>query len=287
MVKDAEGKDCVALNEKGMILLIDDDGKEAPLDALHLRTQIPELRTEAKKHREAKEAFKAKLDKIGAFLSENQVDFESDDSINEFFSKAKTAIDTVANLSEKQVLSAQDVEKLKEQISANFKKQIETLTKTHEKEKGELTGKLSQHESRIYDLLVTSQFATSETVKKKLNFPNAKAAAAYFGNNFKVEEDENGNLIPVGYHKGEKIFTVGKMGIVAPFDEAVLYLAENDPDADSLILAEGRAGSGAQNQNGNQPPSGSLQAQLLAAQKTGDLTTTIAIKRKISAAAQK
>jgi len=110
-------------------------------------------------------------------------------------------------------------------------------------------------------------------------------ARKYFGDNFKVEIDEDsGERRVVGYYNDkQKIYSREKPGDLADFDEALTLLVDRDPEKDQMLTGTGAGGSGAEGGgSGNKDKAASLKAQYDAARKAGNTTQAIAIKNRLA-----
>jgi hypothetical protein len=279
-LKLTEDGSAAVVNDKGHVVLVNEAGEEKPLDVLHLHVQVPSLRNEAKSHREEKEALQATIKSLKDIFGDAELDLENADAVKTWLTDATKAIKTVQNLADKDLVSAGDVEKIKQQVQDQATKTLEKVKAQYDGQLKERDEKLQSLEKSLYDLLVTNQFQTSKYVKEKLAISPA-VAAKYWRDNFKVEADGDKH-IPVGYFNGEKILSTEKMGAVADFDEALEFLVEKDPERDSLLQGSGHAGSGAQ-----QPGAGggnshqSLLAKYEDAMKRNDVQLMVTLKRQI------
>lgn len=248
---DGGGK-VIPVNDKGHPIIIrkekdgDGAGTEIGLDAIHLYRQVPALQEEAKGHRLKASARGEKL----KLLTDVGVDWEGED-FGDWVSTASGAVETVKNLEAGDLVKAGEVETIKKQAEQNLQKKLDDATKANEKVVNSLTDEKTGLEKQLYELMVADQFNTSEYVKDKLNM-TAKGARRYFGNNFKVEKQEDGSFLVIGYYDRngvggdrEKIYSVEKPGTIADFAECLEILVDNDPDRKSLLKGSAAAGGGA------------------------------------------
>ena len=84
-------------------------------------------------------------------------------------------------------------------------------------------------------------FSRSKFIAEKLAVP-ADIVQARFGHSFLIEE---GNKIVGLDAKGERIFSRGRPGEIATFDEALEALVEEYPYRDTIVKGSGASGSGA------------------------------------------
>lgn len=202
-----------------------DDGKTVAFDAPGTVATISRLNSEAKTHREGKEAAEAKLKA-----------FEGLDAV-----AARDAIAKVANIDAKKLIDAGEVDKVKAEISKAFE---EKLTAAEQR--------AATIERELYEERIGGSFARSEFVKDKLAIP-ADFVQARFGQNFKLEEGKVVAYDP----SGNKIYSRARPGEVADFDEALAFLVDAYPQKDHILKGVN------QNGGGGKPPSGTPQGRTM------------------------
>lgn len=209
--------------QDGKPVYVDDNGKDVAFDVPHAVAKIAQLNTEAKGHREAKEAAEAKLTAFSGLDPE----------------AAKKALKVVENLDQKKLVDAGEVEKVKEQAIKAVKDQFEPQVKT-------LTTERDAFKGQLHSELIGGRFARSKFITDKLVIPS-DLVQARFGSAFKIEE---GNKV-IGYDaSGNKIFSKAKPGEVADFDEALEILVEQYPQRDHILKGKTGGGGGALNSGG-------------------------------------
>jgi hypothetical protein len=215
------------LDDQGHVVLQDgkpvyvyDDGKEVAFDAPGTVATITRLNTEAKTHREGKEAAEKAL--------------KAFDGIEDG-AAAKKALELVANLDSKKLVDAGEIEKVKGEISKAFQGQLD-----------EATTKAATFEKQLYEEKIGGAFSRSKYIGEKLAIP-ADMVQSKFGAAFKVEE---GKTIAYDQH-GQKIYSRTRPGEIADFDEAIETLVEQYPHRDHILKGTGANGSGAPNNGGN------------------------------------
>ena len=219
--KLTEDESAIAMNDKGMPIAVDGDGKETPIDAIGLYTQVPELKSEAKKRRETARDLKKELDGIKTKF----------DGIEDPEAAIK-ALNTVANLSEGDLVKADEVEALKTRLSEAHSGEIEKLTKKYDKQIGELTETNTGQDATIRKLVISDAFSRSELVRKLEHIP-VDMVEATFASNFKVEKVGD-RMVPVGYMGGDKLFAKSNPAEPAGFNEALERIIESRPDKDKF-----------------------------------------------------
>jgi hypothetical protein len=204
---------------EGKPLYVYDDGKELPFDAHAATVTIARLNTEAKTHREAKEAAEGKL---AAFADIGDVE------------KAKQALATLKNLDDKKLVDAGEVDKMKgDAVSAAIKQFQDDKYKPALK-------KIETMEQQIRDEKIGNAFARSKYIAEKLSLPS-DIVQARFGNQLKIED---GRII--GYDlSGNRIYSRAKPGEPAEFDEVMETIVDQYPRREDILKGSGASGSGA------------------------------------------
>ncbi|HEU0264327.1 MAG TPA: DUF6651 domain-containing protein [Geobacterales bacterium] len=203
-----------AVLQDGKVVFVDDEGKETAYDVPQLVGKISELNGEAKSHRLAAKAATEKL-----------AQFEGIDDP----AAAIKALKVVANLDDKKLIDAGEVEKLKAGLTDSFTKKIQEL------EKG-----LADKDGHIYKLEVSNRFAASQFINEKTVLP-PDIAEATFGKAFKIE---NGKVVAYDAN-GNQIYSKAKPGEPAEFEEALQFIVESYPAKDRILKGSGASGSGA------------------------------------------
>lgn len=214
-------------DEQGHVVVIDDkpvyvgdDGKDIVFDAPSAVAKISSLNAEAKNHRLGKEAAEAKL-----------LEFDGiDDPV-----AAKKALVTVKNLDDKKLVEAGKVEEVKREavaaVEAKYKPVVEENTKL---------------KTELYSEKVGGAFSRSKYIAEKIAIP-ADLLQARFGSNFEIKE---GKIIGKD-SAGNPIYSKGRPGEVAEFEEAIEVLVDQYPQKDQILKAASGSGGGARHSNGN------------------------------------
>lgn len=230
--KMLEGDKGIAVNDKGLPIIINDDGSEAGVDAIHLATKVPELNAEAKGHRlKAKEA----EEKLAAFAGIEDP------------AAAVKALETVANLDAKKLVDAGEIEKMKSSILEAGQAKLDETKKAYEDQIAGLNEKLNAGQEQIFKLMVSDKFKSSPTVETTILPPDM--AEAYFGKHFKVEE-KDGKSVVVGYMGEDPIYSQERPGEIASFEEALGTVIDKYPMKDRILKGSGGHGSGASGGDG-------------------------------------
>lgn len=214
------------LDEQGHVVLqegkpvyVYEDGREVAFDAPATVATITRLNSEAKTHREGKEAAEKALKAFEGI---------------EDGAAAKKALELVANLDAKKLVDAGEIEKVKGEISKAFQAQLD-----------EANTKVSTFEKQLYEEKIGGAFSRSKLITDKLAIP-ADLVQARFGQAFKIED---GKAVAYDSH-GNKIYSRVRPGEIADFDEALESLVDQYPHRDSILKSSGQSGSGAMGGNG-------------------------------------
>jgi hypothetical protein len=217
------------LDDKGAVVVQDDkpvyvaeDGKEVVFDYPATLATIARLNAEAKGHREEKEA-----------LAEKLKPFEGIEDP----AKALKALEIVKNLDDKKLIEAGEVDKVRLEAKAAYDEQVKGIEKKYQP----VIGERDKFKAQLQQEILGGAFSRSKYIADKLAVP-ADIVQARFGHSFLIEE---GNKIVAVDAKGERIFSRGRPGEVADFDEALETLVEAYPYRDTIVKGSGASGSGA------------------------------------------
>lgn len=199
--------------QDGKPVYIHDDGKEIAFDALQATKKIAELNSEAKQHREAKEAVEAKLKAFDG------VDAD----------KARNALETIRNLDDKKLIDIGEVEKVKAEAKKTFDEQLAKVM-------GEKDDILRQYHHSV----ISGEFARSSLIKDKTILP-PEIAQSFFGGHFSV--DEGGKLVAT-QSDGKPIYSRINAGELASFDEALEIIINNYAHKDNILRGSQASGAG-------------------------------------------
>jgi hypothetical protein len=213
---DADGHAVVA---DGKPVFVHEDGKEVAFDVVGTVATITRLNSEAKGHREAKEAAEKAL-KAFEGISDPEA--------------AIKALTTVKNLDDKKLVDAGEVEKVKAEAIKAVRAEYEPIVKERDGLKGELYGEK-----------IGGSFARSKFIADKIAIPS-DLLQARFGNNFEIKDGK----IVAKDQAGNAIYSRSKPGEVADFEEAIELLVDAYPQKDSILKGTGSTGSGARGSSG-------------------------------------
>jgi hypothetical protein len=226
----------------GKPIYVDQDKQEIPLDAPKLWGDLKAANNESMQRR-------LKLEELEAHLAEFGKKYEGLDP-----EEARKALETVKNYSDKQMVDAGEVDRIKQGVKEGYEQMLKTQKESYNNALTEKEKAIALKESQIRNLLVRGAFDRSDFLRDKtVMFPGA--AYAYFGNHFQIQES-NGELKAVGMIDGKPIISKANPGEIASTEEAIEILVHNDPQKDRIIRAAG-GGTGAFTPDGGDISKGS------------------------------
>lgn len=248
--------DKLALDGDGNPIWINSTGQEQGVKG----DTIANLNSEAKNHRTAKEAAEAALAKYKG-ADGKLIDPEI----------AIKAVDTVSKLDAKKLIDAGEVDRVRDQIKAEFTTQLN--------EKDAAIADLTASKN---SLLVDKTFDGSEFVRNRLNIP-ADVFRDSFGKNVKITDDGKTEFYG---RDGNRLLSKKNHGEYATGDEAFELLVEQHPQKDMLLKAPDAGGTGGNGGGGSRPGGRTMkraefealpahkQAEAATAMGKGELTVT-------------
>lgn len=214
-----EGKTYAEVQD-GKPLFVEDDGKEIAFDAVGTRQTISRLNSEAKTHREAKEAAEAVLK-----------GFEGLDA-----AAARDALDKLSKIDAKKLVEAGDMDAA---IQTALKPVQEQLAATKQ-ENDTLRGSLDKE-------VIGNAFGRSKFASEKLTPAGVDLVRTLYAERIKVEGGK-----PVGYDQnGQKLYSKARPGELADFDEIVESFVDGYSFKDHILKGVGANGGGAKGGNAN------------------------------------
>ena len=261
------------VDENGNVVVVDgkpvythDDGKEIPFDGAMAFDKIKELNGENKSWREKYEASNTALNLFG----------ELDPEV------AKKNAETIANLDDKKLVDANDMEVLKKNLSESYEENLTSTKTSYQKKIDEMQVNLDMQTGNIDELLILGAFERSEFLREK-TYLTPDIAYAGFKKGLQVEYTNEGKPHVVGYVNSEKLFSRKDPGKLASPEEAIEMIINAYPQKDDILKGRQGGGSGGGPGSGASD-SGDLQAQYNAAVKAQDVNKMITLKRMISQA---
>lgn len=213
------------LDEHGHVVLKDGKplyvnkktGQESALDINEYVSKVTALNKENMERRQENNELKEKLDTYG--------DLDPD--------KARVALKTMENLQDKELLEADKVEELKDQINQAYESKLQQTKDSYEARLREKDKVLAGKDQQIHRALIESAFLSSEYIRQHMVIPE-DIAYKQFGENFKVEE-YNGKPIAVGYIDDSPVYSLEKPGELAKFEEAIQLIVDKYPLKDRIL----------------------------------------------------
>ena len=220
--KDADGN--LVMDENGNPIYVNTQGSEMSVGG----QTIASLNAEAKQHREAKETAETKLKQYEGIDPE----------------KARAALETVANISSEDKVTAEDIKRIKDEARAEAKKESDAAygeqISTRDARITELTGTVDK-------MTLDFEFERSTFIAEQTIVPREMMRST-FGSNFSIEDGK-----PIARdNNGNQIYSDKNMGEPATFDEAIEKIVTNHPNRDQIMKAAGeQRGSGSNGRGGN------------------------------------
>jgi hypothetical protein len=269
VVKGEDGKELtVGVLGPGGNPIYEIEGKEVEQDLSILRADLTRANGEAAERRIKIKELESQFEPFRDF------DLE----------KAKIALDTVANLDDKKLIDAKQVETMKSQWEASFLQNKSASDSAYESKIAELTGNLDAERSNIKKMLIQRVFSDSKFLEGTTFDKLRDAAFMMFGSRFEVEQGDNGDYRVVAKNPdGTQILSVARPGQAATMDEAMETIITTHPQKDYILKGTLASGSGSQGGagGGSKGTLQQLQASYEQAQKTGDAAAMVALKRQI------
>lgn len=283
-----ENGNVVMSEDKTKVIYLDEDdnNKEYPLDPAAMYVKILNLGTENKTHREKAKELETKLK---PFESIDGIDLENSD---EWITNATTAITTVKNFDDKQLVDAGKVEEVKKEMREAYESQLSAKDEAIESLKVQHTNDVTKKDDQIRTLMVTNQFNTSKyfTGENPITTLPPDAGEALFGRHFKVE-DQDGKPVLKAYADDGKTELLSKLnpGEPALFEEALGLIIDKYPNKDAIIKAAPGGSGGGGGGGGGTPIDeiSKLEAEIQQAQKDGDAGRMVTAKNALFALKKK
>ena len=249
------------------------EGKEVEQDLSILRADLTRANGEAAERR-------VKIKE----LTDQLTVFEGIDPV-----KAKAAFETVANLDDKKLLDAKQVETMKAQWESSFMQNKAASDAAYEAKIVDLTGSLESEKTNIQKMLIQRVFSDSKFLEQTTFDKLRDAAFMMFEKRFVVEQGDNGDYRVVAKNSdGTQILSIVRPGQVATMDEAMEHIVMSHPQKDYILKGSQASGSGSQGGAGGGAKGTlqQLQDAYTVAVKNGANLAMIALKRQMFEAEQ-
>lgn len=226
---DVGGKTYAEVSPEGFPVFVDESGKESGVDVPLAVETLTRRNSEVQGYRTAKEEAEKKL-KL----------FEGIDP-----DTARKALDTVKNLDDGQLVTANKVEELKAAIRQAAEEKVQAAVKSAETSIKTLSDERDALTAQLHNEKIGNAFSRSKFIAEKMAIP-VDIVQRYFGTNFKIEDNKL-----VGYdNQGNKIFSRAKMGAeLADFDEALEMMVDKYQYKEAILRGSG-GGTGARGSSG-------------------------------------
>lgn len=213
----------VVLQDGKPVYVRESDGKEVAQDVPAMLTKITDLTNESRTHREAKEAAEAKVAEI------KDLDIPA----------AREALKTVANLNDKKLVDAGEVDRVKQAAIDATEAKYKPIVAERDTFKQQLDGHL-----------VGSAFAGSKFIAEKFQAQGpagVEIARALFGSRFVVKD---GKVLGMGSDGKTPLNSLKRPGEFADPEEAIEMMAEGYAHKASILKGVNQSGTGAGNGSG-------------------------------------
>lgn len=264
------------------LVFINPEGKELALDAPGMYDKIIEMGKNEKELRGNVKRLEGTLEL-----------FTDIEDIGEWKENAEKALKTVADFNDKDWMDVKKVDALKTDMKEAHGKQLKEVQDSFAIKETENAKVLQKKDKQIRELMVSNKFATHPLFagkNRKTSLP-PEIAETYFGKNFKVEENETGNLVLRSfYDDGNPVYSHENPGELADFHEAMFSIFEKYPGKDGLLVTggSGSGGTGGSGDGGEDDDDlTKLETRYVEAQKSGDTKAMIALKNQIFSLRQK
>jgi len=243
-------------------------GSEAPVDFGKTLKSINDIKSESitrkNKLKELGEKYKA-IDDLGV------------EDLSEWIVKANGAMEKVANLTDKEILDAGGIEKIKTQAAEVWQAKLNNTAKSYEEKLAEKEKAIMGKDGAIRNLIIRGAFDRSEFLRDRTVLPS-NFAYADMGGRFVVEE-VNGELKGFALDaEGNKLMSAKNPAEYADPDEAIELLVLSHPQKDRILKADA-SGGGAQNTNAGK--ASDLLAQYNDAKAKGQHAAMVSLKRRL------
>jgi hypothetical protein len=271
------------MTEQGAFVYVDadDNGKELPLDPIQMYGKIANLGKENQGHREKIKTMTGKL----SFL-------DGIEDIEDWKKKADEALVKVENWKDADYVKAEKVQKLKDEITSAYEDKLSAKDTAIQEQQATHTAEVEKLNGTIRTLMISNKFSSSKYFGNDglTTIVDPAMAESFFGKNFKVETNDNGEPITRAYfNNGDQVLSKVNPGEPAEFEEAIGLIIDAYPGKDSIMKSSG-GGSGAGGGQGSQGGSDDLQSlrkQHQTALKENNIQLAVTLKNKIFAEEQR
>lgn len=254
-IKFDENGGVVTKEQDGEVLpvWIDEDGKESPVN-------VDSLMATMRKQRENENRATGELKKFQAEVDKYKKLFDGIENPTEYMEKARSAFETVANFSEtqkksKEELEAMAAEKVKT-VGNNWQLKYDNLQRELTTQIEEAGKRVLAKDQQIKNMLIKGVFERSRYIPEKTTLP-ADIAYVTFSRYFDVVEIDGHNGVPdlavrafdpKGGFGDSRVELTSKVhpGHFPSDEEALQIIIESHPNAESFLKSTGKQGSGSE-----------------------------------------
>lgn len=260
-------------------IYLNEEGKEITLDPVGMYGKIIDMGKTEKELRGTTKRLEGQLEL-----------FADIEDISAWKEEADNAIQTVANFNDKDWMDVKKVDKLKEEMNTAHANQVQQLKDNFQSVEESHQAAVTKKDKQLRKLMVSSKFATHPLFSgndPKTTLP-PEIAETYFGKHFRVEENDQDELILTAYYdNGDPVYSHDNPGELAGFNEAMFSIFEKYPGKDG-VLKTGGSGSGGTGGSGGGADDGDNELQRLKkehaeAMDRKDAKLAIILKNKITA----
>jgi len=203
----------IAVDKNGLPIVVNDDNSEIAIDAIHLYGAVTSLAEESKTRKEKIKELSTKLESYSGI----------EDPV-----AAAQALKDIETLKDVDLKNKGELDRIKEEMEDAWKGKMDNQKVEFEKalqSQDQLNNKLKEG---LFKSMVATQFHQSPLFagEDRSTTMSSNVAVKVFGDNFKVEETDEGENIVVGHINGKPIYSSERPGEIASFEEAIPRIIE-------------------------------------------------------------
>lgn len=282
-----EGKKAIVAGEDGLPMFEEESGvgedgatlyTQKTADAFHLIDKVhamgKDLDNYKSKLRNAKAVVTPLFEK--GIIKEDEFFSGVKDPFEKWLADADSSIEKAKNFDS---IKTKDIDEIKRQLGESTREKIESIQKDFSSKEEKYQMELMEAEDQIRKLMINDKFSSSDFIKKNCADIPIDIIINSFSNKFKVEKDEDGRRITVGYKTdGKPIYSEIKTGDLADFDEAVGKMIKEDKNSGFYLKGIVGAGTGG---GGGRSTQNSVKAEIAKLQKEGRYAEASALMRQL------
>ncbi len=206
----------VVVDEKTKLpIMIKEDGEEISIDAIHLYNSATDHAEESKKRK-------------GRIKELSDVIETIPKSVLEDPAAAAQAMIDIVNLKDVDLKNKGELDRLKTEMEDAWKGKLEIQKGEFDKALFGKDQEIGKAKKGLFDSMVATQFHQSPLFagEDRTTTMSSNVAVKVFGENFKVEETDDGRNVVVGYIDGKPVYSTERPGEIATFSEAIPRVVE-------------------------------------------------------------